>query len=287
MTGSNRVRMAVAAACLLSLGAAGSSFAQPVAITTCGQVLAGGGYLTADLDCSGQSVEASTVTLGKNGILDLRGFTLTGYAATVDPFVTVACEKSCTILGPGTIVGSPYGDLQVVVGFGNHVPTNPRRITVRGATITGGSIGVSAPKLKIRSATITGNRGTGVWSSSAKIDDSTITGNGFSTEDTIPVGVLGWEEVRVRGSVITGNALAGIRAAEIRADDSEITGNDADPSCGAVLCADLAASDELTVKGSTSCDTSLDEDPMPAPVIAVGEPVPMGPIPNWGACALD
>jgi hypothetical protein len=287
MTGSNRVRLAVAAAWILTLGAAESSFSQPVAITTCGQVLSGGGYLTADLDCSGQSVEASTVTLGKNGTLDLRGFTLTGYAATLDPFVTVACEKGCTILGPGTIVGSPHGDLQVVVGFGNHVSTNPRRITVRDATITGGSIGVSAPKLKIQNATITGNRGTGVWSSTAKIDDSTITGNGFSTEDTIPVGVLGWEDVRVRRSVITGNALAGIRAAGIRADDSEITGNGIDPSCGAVLCADLAASNELVVKGSTSCDSSLIEDPMPAPAFAVGQPAPMGPIPNWGACTLD
>jgi hypothetical protein len=287
MTGSNRVRVAVAAAVFLTLGDAGSSFAQPVAVTSCGQVLAGGGYLTADLDCSGQSTEASTVTLGKNGILDLRGFTLTGYAATLDPFVTVACEKSCIILGPGTIVGSAHGDLQVVVGFGNHVPTNPRRITVRGATITGGSIGVSAPRLRLQNATITGNRGTGVWSSIAKIDDSTITGNGFSTVETIPVGVLGWEEVRVRNSVVTGNAFAGIRAAEIRAHDSQTTGNDADPSCGSALCADLAASGEIVIKGSTSCDTSLVEDAMPAPVIVVGQPAPMGPIPNWGVCALD
>ena len=59
-------------------------------VTTCGQAIAGEGFLSANLDCTGFPGDAVVIN---GGSLDLRGFTLTG-----GDLSGVFCSKNCSVV---------------------------------------------------------------------------------------------------------------------------------------------------------------------------------------------
>jgi hypothetical protein len=247
--------------------------ANSVEINSCGQVLEGGGYLSADLDCSGDTTDEPTLTVGSDGIVDLRGFTLTSRASEDVP--TVVCDPRCTILGPGTIVGSPNGD-------GGVVGTPPyqwsgTRVEVIGATITGGSKGVVARRVSLQDAVISGNRHSGVWSFYAIVESSELTGNGIGDNGLLSgTALVGQLKARVTDSHISGNGKAGVVGPHTKLIHSTVTGNDADPRCTTEICADLFGESRPKLD-SSSCDTSA----------TVQWPGGTGAVQSWGVCDLD
>jgi hypothetical protein len=253
----------------------------PTPVTTCGQVVKGKSVLAGDLDCSAEISDAPTVLL-ENGTLDLAGFTITGRTLTGtggdETFETVACGKNCAIVGPGTIVGSSVGK-NAVVGFTDW--ENGNRIKVINATVSGGEFGVMARHVHMSGSTITGNRSTGIWAFFARVEGSTISGNGLGVDGIVRAGVFGQIKSRVETSNVTGNGMAGVLGWKLRIDDSTVTGNDAFADCGTRICADLAANLSLKVRGG-SCDTSLRVEEA-----AINQPLPMGALPNWEVCTLD
>jgi hypothetical protein len=216
----------------------------PVPVTTCGQVLTGDGYLTGDLDCSGQTIGAASVTLSKTGRLNLGGFTITG-SSDPDVFDIVRCEDRCIILGPGTINGGEHGIASRAGKSG--------RVDAIGVTVTGAEFGMLVPNLHASQIVVTGNTFEGIRSHKAKIVDSQITGNGG-----MGAGVRGDDVVRLFATTVTGNGAAGVEGGKLHATDSQITGNGIDPTCGVTsVCADVSLRRRPHLK-NTSCGTSLD-----------------------------
>ncbi len=283
-------RIGVALALILAFGGREASADESVVeINTCGQVLQGGGFLSADLDCSAETVNAPTVILGNNGTLDLRGFTLTGRSSS-GFLATVFCSRHCTILGPGTIVGSSVSnnlsdDLQNVVGTDNdHLGGSI--VDVENATITGGGLGIYAHQVNVDHAVITNNRSVGVWSWRVKIDDSEISGNGLGSFGMARHGVLSVIKTRVRNSTIAGNARSGVSGRRLSIIDSTVTDNQVYSDCTTKVCVDLEA-EALRVPGTT-CGTSLDSTrPSPSqPGSFVGQPI-TDSYKTFGVCTDD
>ncbi len=247
--------------------------ANSVEINSCGQVLEGGGYLSADLDCSGDTIDEPTLTVGSDGVVDLRGFTLTSRVSESVP--TVVCDPRCTILGPGTIVGSPNGD-GGVIGMPPY-RWSGTRVEVVGATITGGSKGVVARRVSLQDAVVTGNRHSGVWSFYAIVESSELTGNGIGDDGILSgTALVGQLKARVTDSNISGNGKAGVVGPRTKLIRSTVTGNDADPSCTTEICADLFGESRPKLD-SSSCDTSA----------TAQWPGGTGAVQSWGVCDLD
>jgi hypothetical protein len=261
--------LAVLACLLFPLHASASV---PVAVTQCGQVLAGDGFLTGDLDCSAQTSGAASVVLSKTGRLALGSFTITGStsAAVQD---TVRCEGRCIIQGPGTISGGHHGIASRAGKSG--------RVDLSDVTVTGAAFGIVAPKVHLRNVVVSGNTFEGVRSDKANITSSQITDNGG-----LGAGVRG-AVVKLTDVTVTGNGGAGLEGGKLNAKNSTIIGNGTDPSCGVTaVCADLALERKPHLK-LTICDTSLDRR---ACSCSVGDAPGPGTDPathNFGVCASD
>ncbi len=155
-----------------------SAFAQ-TEITSCGQVVTGKAFLSADLDCTGYddevlvhelfhddedaSVVGAAVIVKRTGTIELRGHTLTGGQ------LGIFCGKSCTVLGGGvTVTGS------VVHGI-----IASKNLTIKDTTVSNnGEAGLFVNRtLRATGCTISGNR-SGTWiSATIKLVSSTVTGN--------------------------------------------------------------------------------------------------------------
>lgn len=258
-----------------------TTFAAPAiaaeAITTCGQILNGDGYLTGDLDCSGDAGSGATVTFTKKATLDLAGFTLTGRPNDIVTMpdgghygATVQCTGRCAINGPGTIVGGSTSE-SAVVSFGPY--WQGRRIEITNVTLTGGAYGAIANRLELHDVTITGNRTAGAWGERAEIVNSTITDNG-------EIGVQNYRTATVIGSTISGHGNAGIQFSKsITLVDSDVSGNDVDPGCAIspFPCADLKATKSVSVSADSSCGSSAKLDRH--------DGSPTGE--TWGVCTND
>jgi hypothetical protein len=218
----------VLAAALLAmvLGQTSTTLAQ-VEVNTCGQVLTGSGFLSADLDCTGLDVPYA-VAITKRGSLDLRGFTITGGKLGIlcaDPCPDVptggTCLSRCTILGGGG--------------------------AVTGAEI----VGIEADKTTITELTVSNCGGRGIDVHNLKLTNSTVTGNGQGTASG--------RRAYIRGSVITGNGEHGVIGpvrGSVRIRDSIVTGNNTAPACGvSKTCCDLIAGQKPRIR-NTSCDVS-------------------------------
>lgn len=177
------------------------------AVTYCGQVIRGRGFLTADLDCTGFIGHAVTIERGK---LELRGFTIRGAV-----FYGVHCEAACQINGPGAITANGLDG----VNAAHWAIVRDTRVTDNGLS------GVSARNINGGSRLL--------------IKDSTITGNGFNGIETDNL-------ARVRGSLISGNAQNGVDVGVQHCDSggrttltrSTVSGNST--ACvGPTACADL------------------------------------------------
>jgi hypothetical protein len=266
---------------IASLLLSGETRALAAELTTCGQVLVDGGYLTADLDCSADTTDAPTVVLGAGGTLELRGFTITSRATSIQ-VATVQCTgRRCTILGPGTVVGGS-GPLNEVFGFDSWEHAN--RLTVIDATITGGALGVAAPRVNIRNSIVSGNRNIGVWTGRANIVDSQITGNGTAGESAFG-GLAGFAKARVARTEISGNGKVGVADGHLVLSDSTVVGNNVHADCATKVCVDVAARAKPVLVNS-SCNTSLQAiDGVQANELqdASNDPATH----NWDVCDLD
>lgn len=216
----------------LSVGA--SIAAAQVVVDTCGQQLADDGILMADLDCT--AAPDPVIHFTASGTLFLNGFTLSGSAA--------GSVRRIDVVGPGTITGPGVGvsaggtflhggqvtvtDADIsgnagdgVVATGNGGRAHAR---VRDSTVSNnGGFGVSvsttstcpflncAPqeKVTIERSTISGNGTAGVYGSTIKIKDSTMTFNAGSgvqvkTNDAN-------RKLRISHSTMDDNGGAGVR----------------------------------------------------------------------------
>jgi hypothetical protein len=234
--------------------------ADPVPVTTCGQVVVGSGILVGDLDCSAEADEAVKLS----GRLLLGGFTLTGNAA----FDVVRCQVGrCTVTGPGTVTGGADGvrsDGSARIEAGASVSGNAsdglraeRSAKVRDASVTGnGGDGVrSSARATVLRSTVSGNTGDGVRAdTSASVKDSTVDGNGGS-------GVDGELAAKATRSTVTGNGFDGLKGQRVVLAGSAATGNGTDPACAIVDdCADLASARRPSVTGASTCGTSRDTE---------------------------
>lgn len=270
----------------LALSATLALAADPVPVTTCGQVLEGDGILVADLDCSGETTDEPAVVLARGGTLDLAGFTITSRAyPDGSPTSVVRCDRSCRIVGPGVILGSStaYGACVEAKDF-----RPGRSVAVENATIAGAWIGVLARNVTVEGSTISNNRSVGIWAGFARVEDSSITGNGLGADGSVMRGgVFGQIKSRVENSTVTGNGMSGVYGWKLRVIDSTVSGNDAYTDCASHLCIDIGAKDTLKTR-NVVCESSLrreGEDGMEH--FFVNQSLSEGPFPNWGVCLLD
>ncbi len=275
----------LALVCLILLGGIAEA-SDPVAVTSCGQVVDGDGFLAADLDCSAYGPTA--IQMDGNGTLDLGGFTLSAGVTN-----GIACFGRCTIIN-GTVEGAgQYG----IKGFGNLVVNN---LTVRGC-----DRGVNARRLEVtllnsvdnrfgvealKKVTVTDSSFVGNWKAvfgarSAKLLGTTI--SAASTEDgsrgvnthrraIVVDSTIGGVKyavtatrAKIDNSAIVDNGW-GVWADAIKLIDTSVSGNGISPLCSS-SCADLTSTAKPRLRNST-CGTSYDLNPGGT---------------NWGVCALD
>jgi hypothetical protein len=221
-------RSTAAAFALIALTAFRASAAP---VTSCGQVVAGAGVLTADLDCSAYA-DGPAITVSDDASLALAGYRLIGNPTQP----AVRCEISCSVRGPGTIDGG----LQSV---------RASDCSVRGLNITGAvEDSVYCWTGDIRKSTISGAGNHCAYGDSLRIARSSIFGcgrNGVDTETGLVAshvevrdcGAVGmavftptpFDKVRIRKCIMENNAASGFGIYQshdpIRISDSIIRGN--------------------------------------------------------------
>lgn len=204
------------------MSAAGIPAWADTAVNTCGQVLQGEGFLSADLDCS--ATGAVALFIGE-GTLALGGFTLTGAG--------IACEGSCAIIGPGTVAldvdlySPPVGpgareitgddDLRLVNLVGSFSAGVVGEVSIEGSQVTGSIYGDK--RTRVYSSTIEGAVGSDKF---IRVDDSQIIeGRVYADRVTLRsssivnspyTAVLAWRSVRAEDSTIVNAAYHGIDA---------------------------------------------------------------------------
>jgi len=237
-------------------------------ITHCGEYVSGNGFLSADLDCSGQL--GTPLIILNGGSLDLRGFTLTAHNVDLSGAYgayAVLCEGSCRVSGGGGAIvadGSPTGGALAALGArGNIVVTD---LTVRDSS----SIGIYAYRSgRVFNSTVTGSRSIGISSRlRLKLANSSVAGGEYGAAS---------DRLVVQGSTISGSSEFGLDGyISMRLVDSTVTGNGVDPECGnTVLCADVVTEDVHPPRLiNSTCDTSLHSF----------QGVPSG---TWCVCARD
>ena len=210
--------------------------AAAIDITACGQAVGRGdvGVLTVDLDCGPSDVEDSYgVELGNGATLDLAGHTITG------PHYAVACEKRCTVVGPGTLRNAFYGiwgespagnatvsDVTLTSNLGGMAVIRGRLSNV---VATDNGLAMDVAKLRADGITVTGCHGDYCLETHrASIDGLVATGNAVSQA----VILLEGGSVRLRNASVTGNTapvgiLAPYRGA-LRLESSGVDGHTTD-----------------------------------------------------------
>jgi hypothetical protein len=189
------------AAVFAALLASSIPCAAQVEVTSCGQVVTGKAFLSADLDCTGYTdevvvpefvgkgtpatVPGAAVIVSRKGTLDLGGHTIVG------GIFGVYCAKSCTISGGGgTITGAT---VHGVVANKNltisdtTVSDNEQTalyaqgvLKVSGCLVSGSEYGTWFPrKAKLVDTTVTGNEEYGVAADAITLIDATVTGSGI------------------------------------------------------------------------------------------------------------
>jgi len=171
----------------------------PVEVNTCGQVVMGGGFLAADLDCTGFTGGlldyGAAVVLSRRSTLDLRGFTLSGGQFSVicaEPCGgtsnALCAVPSCKILGGGgTIAGAVNSGIV------------SDRISVEDVTVRDhGDRGIDTyGSVRLRNSLVTANKIGVVTNRYVALIDSTVTGNTQSD-------IVATRGVRLHGSSTVG-----------------------------------------------------------------------------------
>lgn len=239
----------------------------PVEVSACGQEIPAGrtGFLSADLDCP--VAEGSIgVKIGNRGKLDLRGFTLSGGAATV------ACGK---VLAVGIAI----------------VPVKGGKCEVFGGTITGARYAaVVGGQVTVRDMMIVDNTAyavlafhkTFVFSSVVENSPDGVQGNRkveLHGSTFVNADVNSGRDALLDGSSVTGNRSFGVVGSRrIALVDSDVTGNGTQFDCGQVnhACADLLSGNPPWLDGASACGLSAK-----LPLLGGNLQVP------WGVCTND
>ena len=252
----NPLLVAVLGATLLAPAAASLAAGNqpPVEVTTCGQVLDGDGFLSADLDCSGfddtvvispkdGDVRGVAVVLRQNNsTLELRGHTLTAGTRR-----GVWCVKGCEIIGEGGSILGLAGNSGVYSG---------RSLKIEGVTVSlFADHGLQVRRrAKVLDSVISDNVEHGIRADGgALIRNSSIIDNGER-------GISTGRAVRIYDSTVAGNQHHGIQAGKILVKDATVTGNGVFgvcPNCGGT-CVDLHAEKKPRLLGTSTCDKSRD-----------------------------
>ena len=207
-----------------------------VPVTSCGQVLSSGGYLTGDLDCTGV-VGPPAVTL-EGGTLDLRGYVISADLRGA----TVRCTKSCRVhstedggalVGRG-IDGYPSGNTKITLRidsvsidpvWGRGVYVAEGKVFVKDSTITnalGAAISNADGSVSVSNSSLVGNGGEGIIGRNVKIKNSVVMGNGA-------VGINASTKVSIRDSAISANVGQGVRGNDsVSIKNSVVDLNEAD-----------------------------------------------------------
>lgn len=248
-----RRRLALIALALLATAAAPAAEAA-TPVTSCVQHYKGNGYLTADLDCTGEAVG---VYIDGSGTLDLRGFSIS------NAVVGVICDGSCKVLN-GTLNFNYNGAVHAIKG---HAKVTNVVINA------GGTDGVFAAKnvilqdVQINGAYYAFSADYGT----AKLRNTQVT-NGRR-------GGNAGKMIRLVDSSVADVQHFGLRANKIRLLRSAVTGSGTDPSCNqniSLLCGDLLSRKQPAVREST-CDTSL----VLSNIISLPNPN------DWDVCTAD
>ena len=242
-----------------------SAAAADVAVTTCGQeVVDDVAVMSGDLDCS--SYPGVALILHRS-VLRMNGFTITSNLANSDGsspgqgVPAVECEKTCRILGPGTITGAGGGGLNGA-GCCSTAALAGERVTARRLTLEdNGGTGAVARNLKLRSCTIRNNAGYGVLHIyRTTVVDTVIENNGLH-------GVLGMNaagSLYLRSSTVSANGAQGVLASNMILRNSTIDGNGTNPAAclGPVVnaepCVDLYHNSGSIDASGLTCGTSFD-----------------------------
>jgi len=248
-----------------------SGAAAAVDITACHQEVERGdvGVLAVDLDCGPSDVEDSYgVELGNGATLDLAGHTITG------PHYAVACEKRCTVVGPGTLRNAFYGiwgesssskatvsDVTLASNLGGMAVI---RGSLSNVVATDNGLAMDVAKLRAQGITVTGCHGDYCLETHrASIDGLVATGNDVSHA----VILLEGGSVRLRNASVTGNtAPVGVLApyrGTLRLEDSAVDGH---------------ATDLFTLSRPLLTDSTCGSS------ARIGSPPPQS---SWGVCTND
>jgi cysteine-rich repeat protein len=184
-------------------------------VNTCGQVLAGDGFLAANLDCTGFPNVAVTMS-GSKPTFNLRGFTLTGGETHA-----IECLADCTVFSTvpgGTLLGSASASTN---RYG--ISSNGNDVTIDGITISGHERGINAiiqlgkTRVTVRNSLVTLNNATALFGGKVDVRDSMITNNGNQATQG--------DKITLRNVEIAGNLGSGAIASKVKARDCTITGN--------------------------------------------------------------
>lgn len=274
----------VSALSVLDAGAATAA----TEVNTCGQIVSGDAFLSADLDCSTyESGDAITVQ-GKRGMLDLNGYTLTVSPRSIGS--AIYCTKRCKVYGDGgSVIGGRWG----VAGN--------ESIKVYDLTITDSAMrGVAATRTYVERVTVM-NTGREAITGQAKLTvrDSYVANCGGIPDPLsgglgATSGVMWACRVRVFNSTVRNNFWGGIEApcqhGALRIEDSVVIGNGTNPECGVThTCNYDVSAHRLNVRGVLDCGRSFDFNQTDdfcdgyEPITATCDPV----LHNWGICTLD
>jgi hypothetical protein len=255
---------------LVALIASSTHAATPVA--GCGGTYSGAAELVADLDCTGVF---EAVVLEKNASLALNGFTIKGAGTGVK------CLGKCTITGPGTIgengLGiSAYGKLAVVDVDVDH-NTNIGIQCFTNCKVTGGSISdtaegglgiASTRKLELEGVTITNNWIGALARNFPKHHGTLVARNTVFSGNVY--GAVSDKTAKLTDSTVTGNAIAGVVLGDIHFEqppcpgglhpvklkNTAVTGNGGGAGCTTEACADLLTCKRPNLDGLSTCGTS-------------------------------
>jgi len=264
--------------------------ARGVDVVTCSQSIPSRetGVLQSDLDCTAAEIG---VYLEGGASVSLNGHTITGAHRDVPGSVGIACPASCTVAGPGQVMGFDAGvfaanALQVrdldVHDCGDGVRAS-HLLAVNVTANNNSEAGFGAEFMRGFGVTANGNGEYGFYGPHLIATDMTANGNGeaglavFESMRATNVTVSGSGTYGVAtgrlvgtGLVITGNADVGIYATSLKLRDSDVSGNN-----GYALGIDLQV-DRAPRLRRTRCGKSLQSPSAEAPFPT-----------SWGICTDD
>lgn len=170
-----------------------------VELTTCGQTLTLGGYLSSDLNCTGYVGNAVTIENGEK--LDLRGFTLTGGDGSA-----IFCPMGCAV----TSTAANRGAIRGARDFG--IDSENGRLSVSNLVVeSNGQGGLrsgyywgNSGSLLLQDSEISANGGVGAYA------DSSLLAFRSRVADNVGGGLASDGRTKVQDCEIIGNGVFGI-----------------------------------------------------------------------------